>query len=242
MTKIIDGRQLAETWQEKIKEEIKNQKLKLKLVVFLIGDDPASHLYVNLKRKACEKASIDFQLLSYSADFSEDKIIKKIEELNQIKEVTGILVQLPLPTQNTNKIIASIDPKKDVDGFHLKNLEKLKEGKTGLISATALGIIKLIKQTKEPLEGKEAVIISSQYFADPIIELLKKLKVSSQVINANSPFLKQKTLIADILIVAVGQPNLITGDMIKKEVIILDVGTNKVKQKTIIRWPSNNRL
>lgn len=233
MAQIIDGRSCARTIREKIKERVEQMRVKPKLAVILVGDDPASHLYVNLKQQACEEAGIGFEKFLYPALIDEQKIINQVRELNARTEVSGILVQLPLPSQNADRVVAAIDPKKDVDGFHPVNLENLKADHPALVSATALGIMKLITETHEEIKGKKAVLVSSPRFAEPLEILLSEHGVTSEVVSPDDPNLKEKTEHGDILIVAVGRPHLINGAMIKKKAIVLDVGTNKIAERTI---------
>lgn len=232
MAKIIDGRSYARNIREKIRERVEAMPIKPKLAVILVGDDPASHLYVSLKQQACEEASIGFEKFLYLADTNEQIIINKIEELNNNRSVTGILVQLPLPTQDADRVVAAINPKKDVDGFHPANLENLKANQPAIVSATALGIMKLIAETKEPLRGKQAILVCGQRFAEPLIVLLQEHGAACEVVSPTDEHLANKTVQGDILVVAAGKPNLITGQMIKKNAIVLDVGTNKIANRT----------
>ncbi|MBU0646217.1 bifunctional 5,10-methylenetetrahydrofolate dehydrogenase/5,10-methenyltetrahydrofolate cyclohydrolase [Patescibacteria group bacterium] len=233
MVQIINGREIARDIREKIRERVEQMPIKPKLAVILVGDDEASHLYVGLKQRACEEAGIGFELFLYPADASEPEIVSKIQELNARTEVTGILVQLPLPSQNADRVVLAIDPKKDVDGFHPANLENLKNDHPTLVSATALGIMKLITATNEELRGKQAVLVSGERFAEPLEILLAEQGVASEVVSPDDPHLKEKTQQGDILIVAVGRPHLINGEMIKNKAIVLDVGTNKIAERTI---------
>jgi len=232
MVKIIDGRSYARTIREKIKERVEKMRPRPKLAVILVGDNPASHLYVGLKEHACKEVGIGFEKFVYSAEVYEEELVNKIGELNADDSVTGILVQLPLPGQNADRVVQAIDPKKDVDGFHPVNLANLKADQPAIVSATALGIMKLITETREQLQGKHAVLVASQRFAEPLVILLREHGVASEVVSRDDEHLADKTKDGDILIVAAGQPNLITGEMIKKNAIVLDVGTNKVAQRT----------
>lgn len=226
MAIILDGRTLAQNIREKVKARVQALGTQPGLAVILVGDDPASHTYVALKKKACEEAGIRFEQHLYFATEPEDTLINKIHELNTRADVTGILVQLPLPTQNADRIIAQIDPLKDVDGFHPVNLQNLEAGKPAIASAVALGILKLIGEAPRETNS-EAVIVSSSLFAKPLQTLLREQHVLSTVVQSDDPKLADKAKTADILIVAVGQPGLITGDMVKPGATVIDVGTTR---------------
>ncbi|MBI5370283.1 bifunctional 5,10-methylenetetrahydrofolate dehydrogenase/5,10-methenyltetrahydrofolate cyclohydrolase [Candidatus Uhrbacteria bacterium] len=230
MAEILDGRAIAERIRSKIKVRIASLSSEPGLAVLLVGDDPASHTYVSIKQHACEEVGIRFEKYLYQADTITDELTKKIDELNARPDIHGILVQLPLPNQDTNQVIARIDPNKDVDGFHPENLQRLKAGKPAIASAVALGVIKLIGQATIKATGT-AKIISSPLFAEPLSVLLAEQQMSSTVVDPNDPNLSEKTKTADILIVAVGRPGLITGAMIKPGAIVIDVGTSKVNGK-----------
>ncbi|MBI4714002.1 bifunctional 5,10-methylenetetrahydrofolate dehydrogenase/5,10-methenyltetrahydrofolate cyclohydrolase [Candidatus Uhrbacteria bacterium] len=228
---LIDGRTLAQTIRVKIKQRVAALPSSPGLAVILVGTDPASHTYVSIKQRACEEVGIHFEKYLYSATESEEIIIKKIRELNARKDINGILVQLPLPNQDADRVIAEIDPKKDVDGFHPDNISKLKLGEPALAPAVALGILKLIDSTNEPLSEKTAMIISSERFAEPISALLREQGVASNVCPEEHSNLKEQSSQSDILIVAEGHPNFVKGDMVKPGAIVIDVGTTKVDGK-----------
>jgi methylenetetrahydrofolate dehydrogenase (NADP+)/methenyltetrahydrofolate cyclohydrolase len=243
---LIDGRALAARIRKKIKTRVCALPTPPGLAVILVGADPASHTYVGIKQAACEEVGIRFEKYLYFATESEQTIIDKIHELNAREDIDGILVQLPLPTQNADRVIKEINPRKDVDGFHPENLARLKKGQTTIASAVAMGVMKLIVESeasKKVAEGigrkqriaedssRNAIIVSSQLFAEPLIHLLKERNISSMVVDTADPELKEKTKTADILIVAVGKPGLIKGEMIKPGAIVIDVGTTKINGK-----------
>src|SRR3989339_268258 len=215
MAQQLKGHPLAKSIRARVASQLNQLPTQPILAVILVGQDPASHLYVNLKRQACEEVGIGFELFFYQEDVSTDVLKEAIQDLNVCEDVTGILVQLPLPNQKTDEIIAQIDPQKDVDGFHPENLRALQEGKDNLAPAVALGIIELIKRTEEPLNGKQAVIVSSQIFGRPLLPLLKKMGCQATIVSPKDPELERKTLTADILISAVGKAGMITGAMVK---------------------------
>lgn len=224
MAIILNGRELANRIREKIKTRVAALPTAPGLAVLLVGDDPASHTYVGLKRAACEEAGIRFEQYLYFATEPEQTLIDKIHELNARDDIHGILVQLPLPTQDANRVIAAIDPLKDVDGFHPENLEKLRRGEPCIASAVALGIMKLIDQAKA---SGWACIVSSPLFAEPLQLLLKERGIDSTIVQAEDEHLADHTRQADILIVAEGIPGLIRGDMVKPGATIIDVGTTR---------------
>lgn len=226
MATILDGKKLAEAIREKVKTRVAALPTPPGLAVILVGDDPASHTYVALKARACAQAGIRFEQWSYAADESEEALIKKIRELNAREEIHGILVQLPLPAQDADHVIAAIDPMKDVDGFHPMNLERLESGKPAIASAVALGIMKLISEAPHRT-GSTATIVSSPLFAKPLKILLREQGISAVVLAPDVPDLSAQTRTADVLIVAVGQPGLITRDGVKPGAVVIDVGTTR---------------
>jgi len=160
-------------------------------------------------------------------------LIDRIQELNARREITGILVQLPLPQQDADKIVAAIDPKKDADGFHPENLRLLREGRPGIISAAALGIRRLIEEAKIDLNGKQAVLVCRPRFAEPISRLLQDKNLHVQVVAPEAPDLARQTAAADVLIVAAGKAHFIKANMVKPGAIVIDVGTNKKSGRTV---------
>jgi methylenetetrahydrofolate dehydrogenase (NADP+)/methenyltetrahydrofolate cyclohydrolase len=231
--RLLDGKLLAKKIRSQIKEQILLLDKKPTLAIILVGDDPASHLYVSLKEKACREVGINFEGWLFPEFASEEELLKKINELNSREEIDGILVQLPLPQQNANKIIIAVKPAKDVDGFHPKNLRCLETGKSCFISPVVLGVVRLLEETNEPLNGKKAILVMSKIFAQPFINVLNRAGVITELIAPENPLLKEKTKDKDLIITAIGQPNLITGEMLKDGVIVIDVGTSRLENKTI---------
>jgi len=226
---ILDGKALAKRIREKLKTRVDHLADKPGLAVLLVGNDPASHTYVNIKQKACEEVGIRFEKFVYDADVSEELLLETIQTLNLRSDINGILVQLPLPSQNPDRIIASIDPKKDVDGFHPENVRALKEDRPAIVSAVALGVMRLISLAMEHLPKPTSnIMISSPLFAEPLIPLFKEQGMVLQVVSANDPELETKTTSADLIIVAIGKPTFLTGSMIKPGAILIDVGTTKI--------------
>ena len=240
MAMILNGRELAASIRDKVKTRIETQGLDLGLAVILVGDDPASHLYVSLKQKACEEVGIRFELNLYNSDIDSETIISKIEELNSRNDIHGILVQLPLPNQDPNPIIATIDPNKDVDGFHPKNIERLESGKPGIAPALELGIMKLIDHALKSFtetEQKElfsnAAIVGSELFARPLTYLLNERNISVKRFDPVSSNLASELKNFGIAIVAVGKPNFITADTIAQGAIVIDVGTTREGKRIV---------
>lgn len=231
MALILDGKSVAETIRKSIKSKIDSLPIIPGLAVLLIGNDPASHTYVSIKQKACEEVGIRFEKFLYPDDIDEITLINKIDELNKQKDIHGILVQLPLPNQNADQIIETIDPKKDVDGFHPKNLASLRHRESTLAPAVAMGIIKLIEAADQNHIAKTATIVSSDLFAEPLTILLRKLNVTSTISRPEDSDFKQKTSSSDILIVALGKPRIIKAEFVKQNAIVIDVGTTKINGK-----------
>lgn len=228
MTEILNGRVLANNIREKAAERIKKLPHPPGLAVLLVGEDPASHLYVGLKENAAKEVGIYIEKYELPADTSENKIIEIIEELNVRRDIHGILVQLPLPGQNVDKVIAAIDPKKDVDGFHSDNRRLLLENKPMLVPPIALAIMRMLQASHTPLANKKAVIIgNSAIFAEPVIELMKEAGVEAQFLNRHTTSIAAKTRAADIIVVAVGEAGFLQRDMVKAGAVVIDVGTNK---------------
>lgn len=165
MTQILNGKQLADRIREKVKTRIEKHDLDPGLAVILVGSDPASHTYVRLKEEACQEVGMRFEKFTYDPEIETDELIKKIKELNAHDDIHGILVQLPLPSQETDRIIQTIDPKKDVDGFHVKNVSNLAADKPAIAPAVALGIMKLIEMADAPFEGNKPLLSEVRFLA-----------------------------------------------------------------------------
>ena len=236
---IIDGKKEAEVLREEIKKEITSIKNKTNkvpgLAVILIGDFVPSQIYVRNKEKISKEVGISSSVIKYSKDVSEDEILKKIIELNNDKNVSGILVQLPLPDQiSKEKVINSIDPLKDVDGFSPTNVGNLASGYDAIVPCTPLGCLMLLKKVEKNLSGKHAVIIGrSNLNGKPIAQLLLKENCTVTITHSKTKNLKEKCLKADILIAAVGVANLVKKDWVKDGSIIIDVGINKQGDKIV---------
>ena len=235
-TQIIDGKVLAGEYQEKIKAQVAKMEHAPTLAVILVGNDPASEIYVRHKRQVAERVGIVSELFQLSPVMTEEALIAFIQELNANDKVDGILVQLPLPKHmNADAVIEAIDPSKDADGLTSANLGHLFVGKPHLVPCTPMACMALIKTVCPVLQGKNVVIVGrSKLVGKPLSQLL--LDENCTVTQAHSKTLNLKKVCrdADILIVAVGKPNLITKSFVKKGAIIIDVGINRLRNKKIV--------
>tara|TARA_B100000242_G_scaffold108582_1_gene75542 strand:+ start:2520 stop:3356 length:837 start_codon:yes stop_codon:yes gene_type:complete len=236
---IIDGKKYSEEIKNEIKKEIIELKKKKNvtpcLVVILIGSFEPSKIYVRNKEKIANEVGIKSKILKYPADAQEHEILNKITELNNDKDVHGILVQLPLPKQiNVKNIINSIDPKKDVDGFNPINVGNLASGYKSIVPCTPLGCMILIKKIEKKIDGKHAVIIGrSNLNGKPMSQLLLKENCTVTIVHSKTKDIKTECKKADILVAAAGVPNLVRGSWIKDGSIVIDVGINKINGKLV---------
>jgi len=236
---IIDGKKEAELLREEIRKEVlKIRKSKNKvpgLTVILIGNYAPSQIYVKNKEKNSKEVGMNSNVIKYSDDVTEKEILDKIKELNNDQNISGILVQLPLPKQiDKEKIINAIHPSKDVDGFNPVNVGNLSSGYQGLVPCTPMGCLMLIKKVEKNLSGKHAVIIGrSNLNGKPMAQLLLKENCTVTIVHSKTKNLQQECLKADILVAAVGVPNLVKKDWVKKDAIVIDVGINKLNDKIV---------
>ena len=236
---IIDGKKEAAALREEIKKEIISIKSKTNkvpgLTVILIGEFAPSLIYVRNKEKNSKEVGINSNVIKYSNDVKEEEVLKKIKELNKDKNVSGILVQLPLPNQiDKEKIINSIDPAKDVDGFNPINVGNLASGHDAIVPCTPLGCLLLLKKLEKNLSGKHAVSIGrSNLNGKSMAQLLLKENCTVTISHSKTKNLKEECLKADILIAAVGVANLVKKDWVKDGSIIIDVGINKQGDKIV---------
>ena len=230
---LIDGKKIAAELREELKKEVSNLKIKYKKVpglsVILIGDLAPSQIYVKNKEKSAIEVGLKSNIIKYPDTVKEKVILDKIDELNKDETVSGILVQLPLPNHiDKQKVIEMIDPLKDVDGFHPTNVGNLSSGYQSMIPCTPLGCYLLIKNIESDLNGKKAVIIGrSNLNGKPMAQLLLKENCTVTITHSKTKDLKAECLAADIVVAAVGIPELVKRDWIKKDAIIIDVGINK---------------
>ena len=231
---IIDGKKVSIQIKERVLAEV--QKLKLKtgktpgLAVVIVGDDPASKVYVRNKNKTCIKVGFESFENTLPADTNETTLLNLIDKLNKNKDVNGILVQLPLPPQiNPQKILETIDPKKDVDGFHFENIGRLITGNAIFKPCTPAGIIELLDHYNVQIEGKNAVILGrSNIVGKPTASLLLERNATVTICHSRTKNLSTFSRSADILIAALGKPNFVTPTMVKDDAVVIDVGINRV--------------
>ncbi|RPG03574.1 MAG: bifunctional methylenetetrahydrofolate dehydrogenase/methenyltetrahydrofolate cyclohydrolase [Pelagibacteraceae bacterium TMED246] len=230
---LIDGKQIAADLRKELKKEILNLKSKYNkipgLTVILIGDMVPSQIYVRMKEKAANEVGLKSDVIKYPSKVDEITILDKINKLNKDDSVSGILVQLPLPKHiNKQKIIEAILPSKDVDGFHPMNVGNLSSGYDSSIPCTPLGCYLLIKKIETNLDGKKAIIIGrSNLNGKPMAQLLLRENCTVTIAHSKTKNLKEECLKGDIVVAAVGIPELVKGDWIKKDSIVIDVGINK---------------
>lgn len=239
MGEIIDGKQVAESIRSGLRQQIQDLEsqhgVTPGLAAVLVGEDPASHVYVRMKEKACAKVGIESRKIEKPAEISQEELLGLIHELNEDDEVHGILVQLPLPDHiDQDVILNAVDTDKDVDGFHPMNLGALMSAKRWdelprFIPCTPAGCIELIESTGTDIEGKNAVVIGrSVIVGKPVAMLLLAKQATVSICHSRTKDLAAATRDADILVVAAGKTGLITGDMVKDGAVVIDVGTNRV--------------
>ena len=233
---IIDGKKTAADLRSNLKNEVDNLKKKFNrvpgLTVILIGEYAPSKIYVRNKEKSAVEIGLKSKIIKYPDTVDEKTVLEKISELNKDENVSGILVQLPLPKHiNNKKIIDAIDPNKDVDGFHPNNVGNLSSGFESSVPCTPMGCHLLIKKIEPNLNGKKAVVLGrSNLNGKPMTQLLLKENCTVTVAHSKTKNLKEECLKADILVVAVGIPKLVKGDWVKKGSIVIDVGINKTEE------------
>jgi len=230
---IIDGKKVAADLRAELKKKVAELKSTYNavpgLTVILVGEDPPSKIYVKNKEKSAIEVGINSEVIRYPDNVEEKVVLNKIKELNENEKVSGILVQLPLPKHiDKRKVIETIDPKKDVDGFHPVNVGNLSSGYDSTIPCTPLGCYLLIKDTEKNLNGKHAVIIGrSNLNGKPMTQLLLKENCTVTITHSKTKDLKAECKRADIIVAAVGRAKLIKADWVKKDAIVIDVGINK---------------
>jgi methylenetetrahydrofolate dehydrogenase (NADP+)/methenyltetrahydrofolate cyclohydrolase len=227
---IIDGKALA----AKVREEVAASVAELGhvgLATVLVGDDPASHIYIDLKQRNAQQAGMEARDLKLPAETSEEELLATIAELNADDEVDGLLVQLPLPDHiDETRVIEAIAPEKDVDGIHPMNAGRLYLGRPGLVPGTPLGIMRMLDEYEIPLEGARAVVVGrSAIVGKPMAHLLLQRNATVTVCHSRTQDLQRHTLDADVLVAAVGRTHLISADMVKAGATVIDVGMNRVE-------------
>jgi len=237
--KLIDGKALSNKIKTSLKDEVKKLKslgITPGLAVLLVGDDPASHTYVKMKESSCEKTGIYSIVHKMPSDISQEKIVETIEMMNKNPNIDGILVQLPLPKHiDTDLILQTIDPKKDVDGFHPYNVGKLSLGLDGFVPCTPLGVMKMLKEYDINPKGLDVCVVgASNIVGKPMHNLLLNEFATVDICHIFTKDLKEHTKRADMVIVGVGKPNLITEDMVKEGAIVIDIGINKLDSGKLV--------
>jgi methylenetetrahydrofolate dehydrogenase (NADP+) / methenyltetrahydrofolate cyclohydrolase len=225
---LIDGKALG----AKVREEVTASVAEfgqVGLATILVGDDPASHIYIDLKQKAATQAGMDARDLKLPADTSEDELLATIAEVNADDDVDGLLVQLPLPDHiDENRVIEAIAPEKDVDGIHPVNAGRLYLGRPALVPGTPLGIMRMLDEYEIPLEGARAVVVGrSAIVGKPIAHLLLQRNATVTICHSRTQELERHTLDADVLVAAVGRTHLISADMVRAGATVIDVGMNR---------------
>lgn len=237
--RIIDGKALAASIREEVSQRAKAlraQGVVPGLAVVLVGEDPASHVYVRNKAQACEKAGLYSREIRLSADTSQAELLDVIDTLNADPAIHGILVQLPLPAPlDANQVIAAIAADKDVDGFHVSNVGLLMTGQPRFIPCTPYGVMKMLASENVTLRGAEAVVVgASNIVGKPMAMLLLAQGATVTLCNSKTRDLAAQTRRADVLVVATGRPGMVRGDMIKPGAIVIDVGINRLDNGRLV--------
>ena len=236
--RIIDGKSIAKELRESLAPRVaalKEQGITPGLTVIVVGDDPASAIYVRNKERACVKLGMNSQVLRFLAETTQEEILNTVRLLNQDDSVHGILVQLPLPRHiDEQAVLRAIDPDKDVDGFHAMNAGRLMNGEPGFVACTPKGVMRLLEVSGVELDGKNAVVVGrSNIVGKPMALLLLQKNCTVTIAHSHTKDLAAVTRSADILVVAVGRAGFITGDMIKPGAAVMDVGINRVDGKVV---------
>ncbi len=233
MSELIDGKLVSESVRDEISQHVeklgKETRIIPGLAAVLVGDNPASEIYVRNKRKACEKVGIYSEEHKLASKTTEEELLKLVEQLNNNPKIHGILVQLPLPDHiNESTILRAVSPLKDVDGFHPYNVGLLVEGNPRFVSCTPGGIMKMLDYYNIEIQGKQAVIVGrSNIVGKPVSMLLLHRHATVTICHSRTKPLSEVTRRADILVAAIGRANFITGDMIKQGAVVIDVGINR---------------
>ena len=240
--KILSGKEFAAQIKESAKNEVEEIKNKFGvtpgLAVIIVGENPASQVYVRNKHKTCEELGINSEVVAMSENTTKDELLAKIDELNADKNIHGILVQLPLPDaikSHSEEILNRINPLKDVDGFHPENVGKLVTGSPALVPCTPAGCIEMLDLAGIEIDGKRAVIIGrSNIVGKPMLHLLMSRNATVTVCHSHTKNLAEVTREADILVAAMGKPKFVTADMIKPGAVVIDVGINRIAPKKLV--------
>lgn len=239
MTEIIDGKGLAKKIRENLKkdvDELRKEGIIPKFAVILVGEDPASKIYVRNKNKACVEIGIEYEEHVLKQDTTMEELLRLIDKLNKDKSINGILLQSPLPQHlDINEALKQIDYKKDVDGFNPVNVGKLSLGQDCFVSCTPYGIIKMLEEYKIPIEGKNAVIIGrSNIVGKPLIQCLLSKNATVTVCHSKTQNIEEITKNSDIIIAAMGKPKFLKANMVKQRATVIDVGINRMENGKIV--------
>jgi methylenetetrahydrofolate dehydrogenase (NADP+)/methenyltetrahydrofolate cyclohydrolase len=231
--KIIDGKSIAAATRAALKDKVASlaaRGARPGLAAVLVGDHPASRVYVRNKARSCEETGLHSEVHELPGSASEKKLLELVERLNKDPHIHGILVQLPLPKQiNAERVLAAISPAKDVDGFHAENLGALVQGLPGFVPCTPAGVMEMLAQARVPLAGARAVIVGrSTVVGKPLALLLLQKDATVTICHSRTKDLAARTREADILVAAVGKAKLVTGDMVKPGACVIDVGINRL--------------
>ncbi len=240
--KILQGKEFATIIKDNVKKRVMELKEKYGkvpgLAVIIVGNNPASEVYVRNKHKSCEELGIYSEVIAMPETAAKEELLNKIYELNNNKDIHGILVQLPLPnaiSKYESEILNKIDPKKDVDGFHPVNVGKMVIGEDALLPCTPHGCIKMLELSNIDIEGKNAVIIGrSNIVGKPMLHLLLKKNATVTICHSKTKNLADITKQADILVAAIGKPQFVTADMVKEGAVVIDVGINRIAPKKLV--------
>lgn len=238
MANLIDGKQISKEIKDELKELVAKKKeegMVATLAVIQVGNDPASSVYVGNKKKACEYIGIRSLAYELPEETTQDELVELIDKLNKDDSVHGILVQLPLPKHMCeDDIIKTIAPEKDVDGFHPQSVGALSIGQKGFVSCTPAGVIQLLKRSGIEIEGKECVVLGrSNIVGKPMALLLLRENGTVTICHSKTKDLKEVTKRADILIVAVGRPKMVTADYVKEGAVVIDVGIHRMENQKL---------
>ena len=233
MAELIDGKKISQDLKDEVKAQVSELKAKgveVTLAVILVGNDPASTVYVGNKKKACEYTGINSRSYELPEETTQEELMKLIDELNNDDTVDGILVQLPLPKHiDADKVIRAIDPDKDVDGFHPESVGRLSIGVPGFVSCTPAGVIELLKRSGTELDGANAVVVGrSNIVGKPMSVLLLRENATVTICHSHTKNLKEVCKNADILVVAIGQPKFIDASYVKEGATVIDVGIHRI--------------
>ena len=234
--KIIDGKEIAKNLRLKISEEVKKLDRPPGLAVILVGEDPASAVYVRNKERACNEAGFFSDKIIKSENITEEQLLEEVERLNHDPQIDGILVQLPLPGHiNANKVIEHISPLKDVDGFHSENIGKLMQNKSHLRPCTPKGVMTMLASIGCEVMGMNCVVIgASNIVGRPMAMELLNARGTVTICNSKTKNLAEKVMQADIVVVGVGIPKMVKGDWVKDGAVVIDIGINRLDDGSLV--------